>query len=229
MHRQRLETGTAAHDLCDATTAAAAGTVEPARVLEDVRLARVGVGAGEGDVLGVCAEKRALEGAGEARGERVGVGGGGEEDESEGVGAVGWGAAFEDKGVAAVEKGRGLGVDFPAGEEEGGDVGVALRGCGVVVCVLCLVADVLLASGVRAWFGGRVLPLPYHFVGADEHEAVDFASQFEGDGDEASGVRGAVFTTRCGVLLCGAGVVDEAEFDIHAAAAGLVRRSASVR
>lgn len=71
--------------------------------------------------------------------------------------------------------------------------------------------------------------MPHHFVGTDEDEAVDFVFQLEGKGEEVSGVRGAV-VRRWVTFLCVAGVVDEAEFDIHAAAAAaVVRSSATVR
>lgn len=158
MNRQRPERATAARNLADPITAAggssSSSTVEPAGMLEDMlSVAGVGVGAGEGDVLGIGAEKLALERVREARGEGVGVGSGGEEDELEGVLAVGRGAALEDEVVVAVEDAGGFRSDFLAGEEEGGDVAVAFRCCCCcfVGGVSRLVANVLLASWVRAW------------------------------------------------------------------------------
>ena len=164
------------------------------------------LGADEGDVLGVGSEDVVREGEREAGGEGVGAvgrGGGGEVGEA-GAGAGGWGAAFEDEVVVAVERGGGFAVDGLAGEEQGGDVAVGVE----VVRVLRLVADVSLGFCVRGRRSGHVFPLPGDLVGADEHEAVDFGFELEGQGEKTAGVDGIAFGRGAGFVGV-AGCVDD--------------------
>ena len=83
------------------------------------------------------------------------------------------------------------------------------------VRVLRLVADGSLGFCVR---GGRrfghVFPLPSDLVGADEHDAVDFGFELEGQGGKTAGVGGNAFGRGAGFIGVAGCVDDKAQLDV---------------